>query len=124
MCVPQINWTEFLTAMFVDVPNVTLDLTKDKILVEDDEYLQKLAVLLADTPRHTLGTDGKNAPAGNGLCYLGNGIKLTWLFRIELSLWWELVDLLAPYTTSEMRQLRRRYQEIASGTSGAATRYG
>lgn len=45
--------------MFVDVPNVTLDLTKDKILVEDDEYLQKLAVLLADTPRHTLGKDGK-----------------------------------------------------------------
>ncbi|KAJ1522749.1 hypothetical protein ONE63_001906 [Megalurothrips usitatus] len=80
--------------MFENVPNVTLDLTKDKIMVEDDEYLRKLSQLLAETPADTL----------------------------QLSLWWELADLLAPYTTSEMRQLKRRYLEIASGTSAAKTR--
>ncbi|KAE8752204.1 hypothetical protein FOCC_FOCC000997 [Frankliniella occidentalis] len=90
----QINWTEYLTLMFENVPNVTLDLTKDKIIVEDEEYLRNLSSLLAATPRET----------------------------VKLSLWWEMVDLLAPYTTAEMRQLRRSYQEIASGTGAARPR--
>lgn len=40
--------------MFDKVPNVTLDLSKQKIMVEDNEYLAGVSQLLARTPPETL----------------------------------------------------------------------
>ncbi|KAJ4446787.1 hypothetical protein ANN_13485 [Periplaneta americana] len=84
----MLNWTEYFTLMFEGVENVTLDLEgEDKIVVTNANYLRDLAKLLAETPSKTL----------------------------ELTLWWEVVHVLAPLTNRDLRHLKERYIEKVMG---------
>ncbi|KAJ9575360.1 hypothetical protein L9F63_025688, partial [Diploptera punctata] len=91
----QMNWTEYITLMYEDIENVTLDLNgKDKIIVTDPDYIRALAKVLSDTSKQT----------------------------IELALWWEVVHILAPQTNSDMRSLKEKYIEKIKGGQTPLTR--
>ncbi|XP_069692640.1 neprilysin-11-like isoform X2 [Periplaneta americana] len=90
----QVNWTEYFTLMFEDVENVTLDLEKDTIMVTNPQYLRNLFILLSVTPNKVL----------------------------ELTLWWQVVNMLAPLTNSDLRSLEQRYMEKATGSPNTESR--
>ncbi|KAJ9590000.1 hypothetical protein L9F63_016892 [Diploptera punctata] len=51
----KMNWTEYITLMYEDIENVTLDLNgKDKIIVTDPDYIRALAKVLSDTSKQTI----------------------------------------------------------------------
>ncbi|KAJ4431869.1 hypothetical protein ANN_20475 [Periplaneta americana] len=90
----QVNWTEYFTLMFEDVENVTLDLEKETIMVTNPQYLRNLFILLSVTPNKVL----------------------------ELTLWWQVVNMLAPLTNSDLRSLEQRYMEKATGSPNTESR--
>jgi hypothetical protein len=46
----------------------------------------------------------------------------TWYFS-ELTLWWEVVHILAPQTNRDMREMKERYIEKIMGGRAPETRY-
>jgi hypothetical protein len=46
----------------------------------------------------------------------------TWYFS-ELTLWWEVVHILAPQTNRDMREMKERYIERIMGGRAPETRY-
>nr|CAD7423024.1 unnamed protein product [Timema monikensis] len=91
----QFKWHEFLTYLYEDIDNVTLDLSgEDRIVVLEGEYFQNLSALLVNTTKETL----------------------------ELVMWWDIVRILAPTTNKDMRRFKETYIEKVTGGRAPQTR--
>jgi hypothetical protein len=53
--------------------------------------------------------------------YLERPVRM-WYFS-ELTLWWEVVHILAPQTNRDMREMKERYIEKIMGGRAPETRY-
>ncbi|KAG8222297.1 hypothetical protein J437_LFUL001839 [Ladona fulva] len=82
----HIDWEIYFTKLFEGV-NVTLDFETDLIIVQDLNYLKNIARLLAKTSPSVL----------------------------EGLLWWEVMYVLAPHSSSVLRHLHNSYVEKATG---------
>ncbi|GBP03197.1 Endothelin-converting enzyme homolog [Eumeta japonica] len=80
------NWERYLELVFANT-NVTLHPQKDRIIVMDLPYLQKLSILLADTPPLT----------------------------IERFLWWSVFSTVAPMTLASFRDLGFEFSRAVFG---------
>ncbi|XP_022176704.1 neprilysin-11-like [Myzus persicae] len=75
-----IDWKEYLTILFMDVKNVTLDFETDLIQIYNIEYFKALFKLIS---KHK--------------------------DQLIINIWWEAVCTLLPYTTTELRFIRYRF---------------
>ncbi|XP_046487451.1 endothelin-converting enzyme homolog isoform X1 [Neodiprion pinetum] len=77
---PRQIWRPFIEEVFKDIPG--LDLTrKDKVLVEDLDYLKEIAVLISATDDEVL----------------------------EASIWWVVLDIVAPHSSENLREAWDKY---------------
>ncbi|XP_055715890.1 endothelin-converting enzyme 2 [Phlebotomus papatasi] len=89
-------WEKYITLLFLDVPEVHLDLEIDKLLTSSGDllYLQTLVEFVANTS----------------------------LAKIELYIWWAVVEELIIHTTTDMRNLHNQYAKSITSTEGSLSR--
>lgn len=89
-------WEKYITLLFLDVPEVHLDLEVDKLLTSSGDllYLQTLVEFVANTS----------------------------LAKIELYIWWAVVEELIIHTTTDMRNLHNQYAKSITSTEGSLSR--
>ncbi|XP_025196930.1 membrane metallo-endopeptidase-like 1 isoform X2 [Melanaphis sacchari] len=88
-----IDWKQYLTILFMDVENITLDFEIDLIQISNIKYFEALFELIS---KH------KN--------------------NIIINVWWEVVVTLLPYTTNEMRFIQDRYYYETTGLENNPSR--
>ncbi|GAB0092734.1 neprilysin [Sergentomyia squamirostris] len=89
-------WERYVTLLFTDIPEVQLNLEKDKLLTSSGDllYLQTLVEFVVNTS----------------------------LAKIELYIWWAVVEELIIHTTTEMRSLHNQYAKSVTSTEGSLSR--
>ncbi|KAL4122253.1 hypothetical protein QTP88_014620 [Uroleucon formosanum] len=88
-----IDWKEYLTILFMDVENVTLDFETELIQISNIEYFEALFELISKHKNQAI-----------------------------INTWWEVVVTLMPYTTNEMRYIQDRFYYETTGLENNPSR--
>jgi predicted metalloendopeptidase len=88
-----IDWKEYLTILFMDVENVTLDFETDLIQISNIEYFEALFELISKHKNQAI-----------------------------INIWWEVVVTLIPYTTNELRFIQDRFYYETTGLENNPSR--
>lgn len=91
---PVIDWKKYLTILFMDVENVTLNFETDLLHIVNIDYFELLFKLLVITNKT----------------------------QIINNIWWEVITTLLPYTTNQMRFIQDRFYYETTGIENNPSR--
>ena len=103
---PRQLWRPYMEELFRDIKD--LDLKKDKVLIDNLEYMKDVAYLLETTDQTLLGKNRRLFP----YCSILQSSTQNVFFRFpETAIWWIVIDIMTPHSPQNLRKLWQNYVE-------------